>query len=88
MACSPSRPLWSQACPSLRPGHEQDTVLYLFFSENQVDAKGKQHKKYTYENMMMPHDKLRSLTHAEGYLKSGMNFENFIALCTRSMITR
>ena len=46
-----------------------------FFPENQVDAKGKQRKKYTYENMMTPYDKLRSLAHAEEYLKSGMNFE-------------
>ncbi|MCY4532962.1 MAG: transposase family protein, partial [Gammaproteobacteria bacterium] len=46
-----------------------------FFPENQVDAKGKRRKKYTYENMMTPYDKLRSLTHAEEYLKSGMNFE-------------
>ena len=46
-----------------------------FFPENQVDAKGKQRKKYTYENMMTPYDKLRSLAHAEDYLKSGMNFE-------------
>ncbi len=46
-----------------------------FFPENQVDTKGKQRKKYTYENMMTPYDKLRSLAHAEDYLKSDMNFE-------------
>ena len=58
-----------KACDSMR------CLVPVFFPENQVDAKGKQRKKYTYENMMTPYDKLRSLAHAEDYLKSGMNFE-------------
>ena len=46
-----------------QPGHirKADNVLYLFLSRKQVDAKGKQRKKYTYENMITPFDKLGTL---------------------------
>jgi len=40
-----------------------------------VDEKtGKQLKKYPYENMMTPYEKLKSLPNAEQYLKLGMSF--------------
>lgn len=41
-----------------------------------IDTKGKQKKKYEYKNMMTPYDKLKSLAHAEQYLKDGVNFKN------------
>lgn len=41
-----------------------------------IDAKGKQKKKYEYKNMMTPYDKLKSLPHAEQYLKEGLSFKN------------
>lgn len=46
-----------------------------FFPETKIDVKGKQRKVYSYENMMTPYEKLRSLAGAEGYLKPGHNFE-------------
>ncbi len=40
-----------------------------------TDKKGKQTKKYTYENMMTPYEKFKSLPNAESYLKDGMAFK-------------
>lgn len=45
-----------------------------FFPITKVDAKGKERKKYPYENMMTPYDKLKSLDNAEQYLKPGITF--------------
>ena len=36
-----------------------------------VDAKSKERKKYRYENMMTPYEKLKSLPGWEQYLKEG-----------------
>ena len=46
-----------------------------FFPEIRTDAKGKQRKRYLYDNMMTPYDKLKSLPNADRYLKSGISFE-------------
>lgn len=40
-----------------------------------TDSRGKQKKKYRYEDMMTPYDKLKSIPQAERYLKDGMSFE-------------
>jgi len=40
-----------------------------------IDKKGKQKKKYRYEDMMTPYDKLKSISDAAQYLKEGMSFE-------------
>lgn len=45
-----------------------------FFAETVIDSKGKERKKYRYESMMTPYDKLRSLPNAESYLKPGLSF--------------
>ncbi len=45
------------------------------FPEVSVNAKGKEVKKYPYKNMMTPYEKLKSLEHAQQYLKEGFNFE-------------
>jgi len=45
-----------------------------FFPRVEVDGKGKERKKYLYENRMTPYDKLKSLDDAEQYLKPGMSF--------------
>ena len=42
-----------------------------FFPEVITDAKGKERKKYHYENMMTPYEKLKSLPDWEQYLKEG-----------------
>lgn len=40
-----------------------------------IDAKGKQRKKYPYDKMQTPYDKLKSLDNAATYLKEGISFE-------------
>jgi len=42
-----------------------------FFPVTVIDAKGRQRKRYSYENMMTPYEKLRSLPEAKQYLKPG-----------------
>lgn len=46
-----------------------------YFSEIEIDSKGKQRKKYPYNAMMTPYEKLKSLTDAEKYLKEGITFD-------------
>lgn len=46
-----------------------------FFPETILDAKGRQTKRYPYQRMMTPYDKLKSLPAAERYLKPGLCFE-------------
>lgn len=45
-----------------------------YFSVTIFDKKGKQRKKYPYEQMMTPYEKLKSLTDAQQYLKPGVSF--------------
>ena len=40
-----------------------------------TDSKGKQKKKYYYDKMTTPYEKLKSLDNAAGYLKEGISFE-------------
>jgi len=47
-----------------------------FFPEIFTDAKGKQRKRYRYERMMTPYDKLKSLPNAEQFLKPGLSFQS------------
>jgi len=46
-----------------------------FYPEQTVDAKGRLRKRYRYEGMMTPYDKLKSLPDASQYLKEGLSFE-------------
>jgi hypothetical protein len=54
-----------------------------FFAHEEEDAKGKIRKKYRYQDMMTPYEKLKSLPQNRGYLKSGMTFEQLDAFATR-----
>ena len=45
------------------------------FAETVTDAKGRQRKRYPYQLMMTPYEKLKSLPLAEQYLKPGIAFE-------------
>lgn len=54
-----------------------------FFPETVTDAKGKERKKYRYEHMMTPFDKLKSLPDATRYLKPGITFEQLDAVASR-----
>lgn len=46
-----------------------------FFPTEETDAKGRIRKRYRYEQLMTPYDKLKSLPEASQYLKPGITFE-------------
>ena len=46
-----------------------------FFPTVYIDSKGKQRKKYKYENLMTPFEKLCSIKHVETYLKEGVSLQ-------------
>jgi transposase InsO family protein len=45
------------------------------FAETITDAKGRQRKRYPYQLMMTPYEKLKSLPLAENFLKPGTDFK-------------
>jgi hypothetical protein len=47
-----------------------------YFPTEVTDAKGKQHKKYRYEDMTTPYEKFRSLSRPSQHLKPGITFKN------------
>ncbi len=49
------------------------------FAETITDAKGKERKKYSYENMNTPYEKFKSLPDAVKFLKPGITFEQLDA---------
>lgn len=51
-----------------------------FFPTEAVDDKGRVRKRYRYEDMMTPYDKLKSLPDADQYLKPGITFEQLDAI--------
>jgi len=52
------------------------------FAETITDAKGRQRKRYPYQLMMTPYDKLKSLHEAKRFLKPGIGFEQLDAQAT------
>jgi transposase InsO family protein len=46
-----------------------------YFPKTITDSKGKDKKIYPYDCMMTPYDRLKSIAHAEVYLKPGITFE-------------
>lgn len=53
-----------------------------FFPETFTDAKGRQRKRYRFETMMTPYEKLRSLDEAQRFLKPGVSFPQLDAQAT------
>lgn len=51
-----------------------------FFPVTSIDAKGRDRKRYPYESLMTPYEKLRSLTNAETFLKPGIRFDQLDAI--------
>lgn len=45
------------------------------FSTTQIDAKGRQRKRYRYEDLMTPYEKFKSLPNAAQYLKKGWSLK-------------
>lgn len=50
-----------------------------FFPETITDEKGKERKRYRYENMMTPYEKLKSIPDADEYLKEGVTLKQLDA---------
>ena len=46
------------------------------FAETITDAKGRQRKRYPYQWMMTPYEKLKSLPEAKQYLRPGITFND------------
>jgi hypothetical protein len=46
-----------------------------FFPEEVINDQGRITKRYRYEHMMTPYEKLKSLPNAEAFLKNGMSFQ-------------
>ena len=69
--------------------NQQHLIPYLnchrpcFFPHTVTDAKGKQKKRYRYEHMMTPYEKLTSLPAAAQYLKAGIAFDKLDAQARR-----
>jgi transposase InsO family protein len=51
-----------------------------FFATERVDAQGKIRKRYPLEEMRTPYEKLKSLPHAQNFLKAGVGFKQLDAL--------
>lgn len=51
-----------------------------FFPTEEIDARGRLRKRYRYEDMMTPYDKLKSLPDAAQYLKPGITFQQLDAI--------
>lgn len=51
-----------------------------WFPETVIDDKGRQRRRYRYENLMTPYEKLKSLPAAEIYLMPGITFETLDAI--------
>jgi transposase InsO family protein len=50
-----------------------------YFPTTIIDKKGKQRKKYRYDDMMTPYEKFRSLAKPSQYIKAGITFRNLDA---------
>ena len=53
-----------------------------FFPETITDAKGKERKRYRYEEMKTPYEKLKSIPKARRYLKDGVTFKQLDAIAS------
>jgi len=51
-----------------------------FFPSVELDAKGRQRKRYRHEDLMTPYDKLRSRPQAGQYLKPGVSWQTLDSL--------
>lgn len=54
-----------------------------YFPTTVTDHKGKQRKKYRYEDMMTPYEKLRSLKRPSQHLRPGVTFKNLDAFASQ-----
>ena len=69
---------WAPLINEFNQTHLNPYINYhrpCFFAEVIVDEKGKQRKRYPYDQMMTPYEKLKSLPNASCYLKTGTSFK-------------
>ena len=55
--------------------HLLTTIAPCYFPTIYTDDKGKQRKKYHYDMIMTPYEKLKSLDNAKDFLKKSLSFE-------------
>jgi len=70
---------WADTINVFNEDHLNPYINYhrpCFFPKTETDSKGKQHKKYLYEDMMTPYDKLKSFPNADQYLKPETSFDD------------
>jgi len=76
--------------PRVNEFNQQYLIPYInyhrpcFFPVIEVDSKGKERKKYPYENMMTPYDKFKSLDEANQYLKPHLSFDKLDAIANQA----
>lgn len=67
--------------PALNRFHRDHLNPYVnyhrpcYFAHSIIDAKGRERKRYRYEDMMTPYEKLKSLPKAAQFLKAGVTFQ-------------
>jgi len=69
---------WAGPLNAFHRQHLNPYVNYhrpCLFPETVTDKKGKQRKRYPYEGLMTPYEKLKSLPDAKTYLKPGLSFD-------------
>jgi transposase InsO family protein len=72
--------------PEINQFYQRHFIPYInyhrpcYFALTVTDSKGKEKKKYPYQQMMTPYEKLKSLPQAECYLKPGVTFKGLDAL--------
>ena len=69
---------WAPLINEFNQTHLNPYINYhrpCFFAEVIIDEKGKQRKRYPYDQMMTPYEKLKSLPNASCYLKAGTSFK-------------
>lgn len=69
---------WAERINDFNRNHLNPYINYhrpCLFPETVTDSKGKQRKRYRYEAMMTPYEKLKSLPDAKTYLKPKLTFE-------------
>ena len=68
--------------PKVNRFNQEHLVPYVnyhrpcFFPETITDDKGRQRKRYRYEHMMTPYEKLKSLSNADQCLRPGLSFQS------------
>lgn len=74
---------WAQLINEFNQENLNPHVNYhrpCLFPKTIVDHKGKERKRYPYQLMMTPYEKLKSLPDAKKYLKDGVSFETIDAI--------